>query len=93
VTILGILLEKRKMVVEVILGGQQRNQKRRYCMKRAALCLSSAFVALCILSAPLLAKPNMCGNAKPGCGMKCHGDDKIAKCPPKSGAPTAPKVQ
>ena len=29
----------------------------------------------------LLARPKDCPVAKPGCGMKCHGDDKLNKCP------------
>ncbi len=62
-------------------------------MKRTILGVSAALVALGIFTAPLMARPAMCPQAKPGCAGKCHGDDRIAKCPPKSGAPTAPKVQ
>lgn len=62
-------------------------------MKRTVLGVSAALVALWIFTAPLMANPAMCPQAKPGCGMKCHGDDNFAKCPPESETAQSPEVQ
>ena len=62
-------------------------------MKRTVFGVSAALVALGIFTAPLMARPAMCPQAKPGCAGKCHGDDKIAKCPPKSETAQSPEVQ
>ena len=53
-------------------------------MRKLAFLTAAGYFALSFLFVPgMWARPNMCSQAKPGCGMKCHGDDKIAKCPKK----------
>ena len=39
--------------------------------------------AVVLLASPLLATPQLCPNARPGCGGTCHTDANLAKCPPK----------
>jgi hypothetical protein len=57
-------------------------------MKKLAFLTAAGYFALAFFFAPgVWARPSMCGQAKPGCGGSCHGDDKVQKCPKKkSGA-------
>lgn len=41
--------------------------------------------AVVLLASPLLAMPQYCPNAKPGCAGTCHTDANLAKCPQNLG--------
>jgi len=48
--------------------------------------------AVVLLASPLLAMPQFCPNAKPGCAGTCHTDANLAKCPQNSGQKPSPKL-
>ena len=48
--------------------------------------------AVVLLASPLLATPQLCPNARPGCGGTCHTDASLAKCPKDAGQKPSPKL-
>lgn len=63
-------------------------------MKSTIKALGLGLGAAMVLISPLMAMPQFCPNAKPGCAGSCHGDENLAKCPKSKGlAPFAESLK
>jgi hypothetical protein len=61
-------------------------------MKSSFKAIGFAFGAALLFVSPLMAMPQYCPNAKPGCAGSCHGDEQLKKCPKAKGINQTPEV-
>lgn len=61
-------------------------------MKSTIKALGLGLGAAMVFISPLMAMPQFCPNAQPGCAGTCHGDENLAKCPQAKGVNLAPEL-